>query len=184
MSRGEHIGDVVDVELAPTTAERLLVAATVPGRATVVGNEHVPTLGAPVRDPRHERDLPLIGGATVQPAQEAVARRVGTVEAGMHAASVGRSHLDELGLGERKFLPTAERPDGDNLALPGCVVVHHDLRRRTRPGSQRGEPSAVPRQLSVHTSGHLGDLSALEVDDAQAPETSFVAGESDAVPVG
>ncbi len=181
---GDRVDDVSDVELAPATAQRLLVGTTVAGRATVVRHQHVPALRPPVRDAGHEGDLPLVGRTAVQPAQQPVGRCVGAVQPGVQRAAIGRGDLDQVGLGERLELPPAQRTDRHDVALPRGVVVDDDLSRRARAGSQRSEPAALPRQLTVHTTGHFGDGSSTDIDHTQPTEATLVAGERNPLPVG
>jgi hypothetical protein len=92
--------------------------------------------------------------------------------------------LDEVGLGEGQVFPTTQRSDGDNLAFPRGLVVHHHLRRSAGSRPQGRKPAAVPRELTVHTAGNFTNAATADVDDTQPAEPALVAGEGDLLSVG
>ena len=88
MRRSDDVADVTHVDVAPATIDRLLIRASVARGSPMIGHEHVPSERSPIGDARHKRDLPLIGGATMQPAQQAIGGLVGAIEPSMDRGSI------------------------------------------------------------------------------------------------
>ena len=119
----------------------------------MIGHEDVPPLCAPVRDARHERHLPLVGRATVQPHDQAT---VGVVTPGTGARE--RRHrragdLDQLrARPARAVVPLSDGPTATTVRCQvvvsyttTCVGVRAPLAQR-RPAVRRPTTAARARR--------------------------------------
>lgn len=178
----ENPVDVVDVENSPSAVQRLGVRPTVARRPTKIRNENVVTPVDPVGKPRHERDLPLICRAAVDPAQQSSSRCDAAVQTGMEfhiLRSVGH-HAHEFGFDKcLRLRPRVRGSDFDHRSLPftSTRVVHDDLRRGLATRAHSSKRVATPGQLAMNGFGPFDDCPRVQIDGTQTTEAALVAHE-------
>ena len=150
----------------------------------MIGHEHVPSERSPIGEARHKRDLPLVGGATMQPAQQAIGGLVGAIEPSMDRGPITCHHLMKFGLDQRHVVPIGSGSDGDGATSPRFGVVHNDLRWGARAGAHGGQHVALPTQLAVHSPRHLSHDPGLSVHHTESAKAVFVARERHLAGIG